>query len=273
VAHELHRRSGRPGPFVPVNCAGIPAQLLEAELFGVIRGAFTGADRDRPGLVEAAEGGTLFLDEVGELPPELQAKLLRLLQGFEVRRVGATRTRTVDVRFVAATNRDLEAALAQGTFRQDLYYRLAVAIIKVPPLREHPEDVDVIARHFAARLASSLTRPGVCLAPAALELLRQGYWPGNVRELETVMIRAVAGARPGEVLGPDRFPGVVPVPPTERPLRSWGDALADFRRSYFAALLRECGGNRTRAARRAGISRQTLLYHLRELGLGGRKGG
>lgn len=273
VAHELHRRSGRHGPFVPVNCAGIPAQLLEAELFGVIRGAFTGADRDRPGLVEAAEGGTLFLDEVGELPPELQAKLLRLLQGFEVRRVGATRTRTVDVRFVAATNRDLEAALAQGTFRQDLYYRLAVAIIKVPPLREHPEDVDVIARHFAARLASSLTRPGVCLAPAALELLRQGYWPGNVRELETVMIRAVAGARPGEVLGPDRFPGVVPVPATERPLRSWGDALADFRRGYFAVLLRECGGNRTRAARRAGISRQTLLYHLRQLGLGGRKGG
>jgi DNA-binding NtrC family response regulator len=273
VARELHRRSGRPGPFVPVNCAGIPAQLLEAELFGVVRGAYTGADRDRPGLVEAAERGTLFLDEVGELPPELQAKLLRLLQGFEVRRVGATRARTVDVRFVAATNRDLQAALAERTFRQDLYYRLAVAVINVPPLREHPEDVDVLARHFTARLASSLNRPGVCLAPTAVELLRRGSWPGNVRELETVMIRAVAGARPGEVLGPDRFPGVVPAPATERPLGVWGDALAEFRRSYFTAMLRECGGNRTRAARKAGISRQTLLYHLRELGIRGRDGG
>jgi DNA-binding NtrC family response regulator len=273
VARELHRRSGRAGPFVPVNCAGIPGALLEAELFGVVKGAFTGADRDRPGLVEAAEGGTLFLDEVGELPAEIQAKLLRLLQGFEVRRVGATRSRVVDVRFVAATNRDLRAAMASGAFRQDLYYRLAVAVIEVPPLREHPEDVDVLARTFAARLATSLKRPGVCVAPATVELLRRGSWPGNVRELETVMIRAVAAARPGEVLGPDRFPGVVPVPASERPFRAWGDALAEFRRAYFTRLLRESGGNRTRAARRAGISRQTLLYHLRELGIRGRDEG
>jgi len=273
VARELHRRSGRSGPFLPVNCAGIPAQLLEAELFGVVRGAYTGADRDRPGLVEAAEGGTLFLDEVGELPIELQGKLLRLLQGGEVRRVGGTRSRTVDVRFVAATNRDLPAAMAQGRFRQDLYYRLAVAVIQVPPLREHPEDIDVLARHLAARFAGSLGRPGVCLAPAAVELLRRGSWPGNVRELETVILRAVAAARPGEVLGPDRFPGVVPAVPTDRHLPSWPEAVAGFRRSYFTAILRESGGNRTRAARRAGISRQTLLYHLRELGIrGGNKG-
>jgi DNA-binding NtrC family response regulator len=273
VARELHRRSGRSGSFVPVNCAGIPAQLLEAELFGVVRGAYTGADRDRMGLVEAAEGGTLFLDEVGELPVELQGKLLRLLQGSEVRRVGATRSRTVDVRFVAATNRDLRAATATGTFRPDLYYRLAVAVIEVPPLRERPEDVEILARHFVARLASSLKRPEVCLAPAGVELLRCGTWPGNVRELETVLIRAVATARPGEVLGPDRFPGVIASAPADRRLRAWPDALAEFRRSYFTAVLRESGGNRTRAARRAGISRQTLLYHLRELGIRGRNPG
>jgi DNA-binding NtrC family response regulator len=269
VARELHRESRRSGPFVPVNCAGIPASLLEAELFGVVRGAYTGADRDRPGLVEAAEGGTLFLDEVGELPPELQGKLLRLLQGSEVRRVGATRSRTVDVRFIAATNRDLQAATAAGAFRQDLYYRVAVAVIEVPPLRERVEDIDVLARHFTARSASTLKRPGVCLAPAAVELLRHGSWPGNVRELEIVIIRAVAAARPGEVLGPDRFPGVVASAPADRHLGAWSDALAEFRRGYFTAVLRESGGNRTRAARRAGVSRQTLLYHLRELGIRG----
>ncbi len=267
VARELHRRSLRSGAFVPVNCAGIPAPLLEAELFGVVRGAFTGADRDRAGLVEAAEGGTLFLDEVGELPLELQGKLLRLLQEREVRRVGATRLRTVDVRFLAATNRDLTAAMATGSFRQDLYYRLAVAVIEVPPLRERPEDVEALARFFAHRFAATLNRPGVRLAPAALELLRQGPWPGNARELESAVARAVADARAGEVLGPDRFPGVVPGVPAARTLPAWPAALAQFRRAYFSAVLRETAGNRTQAARRAGVSRQTLLYHLRALDL------
>ena len=267
VAHELHRRSLRPGPFIPVNCAGIPAPLLEAELFGVVRGAFTGADRDRVGLVEAAEGGTLFLDEVGELPLELQGKLLRLLQEREVRRVGATRSRTVDVRFVAATNRALAAAMSAGEFRPDLYYRLAVAVIEVPPLRERPEDIEALARFFAHRFVGTLNRPGVRLAPAAVELLRQGRWPGNARELESAVARAVADARPGEVLGPDRFPGVVPGVQVARALPTWPTALAQFRRSYFSAVLRETGGNRTRAARRAGVSRQTLLYHLRMLDL------
>ncbi len=270
AARALHRESRRSGSFVAVNCAGLPGSLLESELFGVVRGAYTGADRDRAGLVEAAEGGTLFLDEVGELPVELQGKLLRLLQGREVRRVGDTRSRTVDVRFIAATNRDLQAAAAAGTFRRDLYYRLAVAVIEMPPLRERPEDVDTLARHFASHIAQTLRRPGVGLAPAALELLRRGSWPGNVRELETVIIRAVAAARPGEVLGPDRFPGVVPAAPATQHLPSWPLALADFRRSYFKAVLRESGGNRTQAARRAGVSRQTLLYHLRELGIRGR---
>jgi DNA-binding NtrC family response regulator len=273
VARELHRSSGRRGAFVPVNCAGIPSALLEAELFGVTRGAFTGADRDREGLVEAAEGGTLLLDEVGELPLELQGKLLRLLQEREVRRVGATRTRTVDVRFVAATNRDLKGATAAGTFRQDLYYRLAVAVIEVPPLRARPEDIAELACHFAGRFAAMLSRPGVRLAPAAVELLRGASWPGNVRELESAVARAVAAGRPGEVLGPDRFPGLIVAPAGSGPLPSWPAALASFRRDYFTAILQESAGNRTRAARRAGISRQTLFYHLKGLGVRGGESG
>ncbi len=268
VARELHRLSGRRGEFVAVNCAGIPATLLESELFGVARGAFTGADRDRPGLVEAAAGGTLFLDEVGELPIELQGKLLRLLQEREVRRLGATVSRRVDVRFVAATNRDLAEAIAAGTFRQDLYYRLAYAVIRLPPLRERPEDIETLAVHFVAELARSFQRPGVRLSSAALALLRQGQWPGNVRELESQLARAVAAARPGEVLGPDRFGELAARPAPE--LRPWAEALTHFRRSYFGELLAATGGNRSLAARRAGVSRQTLLYHLKELGLGER---
>ena len=269
VARDLHAASRRRGSFIPLNCAGIPSALLEAELFGVMRGAFTGADRDRAGLVEAAEGGTLFLDEVGELPAELQGKLLRLLQEHEVRRVGATRSRVVDVRFVAATNRNLAAAVAAGTFRQDLYYRLAVAIIEVPPLRERPGDIEELARYFTARQGVALNRPGVRLAPATVAELRRGSWPGNVRELDSAIARAVASARPGEILGPDRFPGLVPSEVTPQEQLPWQVALVAFRRAYFTELLKACGGNRSRAARQAGISRQTLLYHLRELGLQG----
>jgi DNA-binding NtrC family response regulator len=271
VASELHRASGRRGRFVVVNCAGLPATLLEGELFGVVRGAFTGADRDRAGLVEEAEGGTLFLDEIGELPLELQAKLLRLLQSGEVRRIGATRSRAVDVRFIAATNRDLRVMVAEGRFRQDLHDRLAVAVITVPPLRERPDDIEPLARHFVARCAAQFQRPGVRLAAATAALLRRAPWPGNVRELETVIARAVAAAAPEELLGPDRFPDVVPESHAPRAVAPWPDAMAAFRRAYFERLLAECGGNRTEAARRAGISRQTLLYHLRELGIGRRR--
>lgn len=265
-ARELHRQSGRRGGFVPVNCAGMPSTLLEAELFGAARGAYTGADRDRPGLVEEAEGGTLFLDEVGELPLELQGKLLRLLQEREVRRVGATRTRTVDVRFVAATNRDLEQAVEGGAFRRDLYYRLTVGVIRMPALRERPDDVEELARYFVHRCATAFGRLGVRLAPATYAVLRTGGWPGNVRELESAVARAVAAARPGEVLGPDRFPGfAASSPPTVAALRPWSEASDAFAREYFVRMLEACGGNRSAAARRAGISRQTLLYHLRQL--------
>ncbi len=265
-AQELHRQSQRRGAFVPINCAGIPAALLEAELFGSVRGAYTGADRDRPGLVEEAEGGTLFLDEVGELPLELQGKLLRLLQEREVRRVGATRTRTVDVRFVAATNRDLAGAVDAGAFRPDLFYRLSVGVIRMPPLRERPDDVEELARYFVQRCAATFGRLGVRLAPASIGVLRAGGWPGNVRELESAIARAVAAARPGEALGPDRFPELVPpAAASVCSLQPYNEALRLFRRDYFLRLLETCGGNRSEAARRAGISRQTLLYHLREL--------
>ena len=266
VARELHRASGRRGKFVPVNCAGIPATLLEAELFGVVRGAYTGADRDRHGMVEEAERGTLFLDEIGELPLELQAKLLRLLQDREVRRLGGTSARAVDVRFVAATNRDLKAAMTAGAFRPDLFYRLSVGVIQVPALRERREDIDGLARHFVAQHAAAFGRPGVRLAPAALEALRAGRWPGNVRELDSAIARAVAVAEPGEVIGASRFADVEPTAQPEPALLGWTAAVESFRRRYFADMLRATGGNRSEAARRAGLSRQALLYHLRNLG-------
>ena len=268
VARELHRASGRSGAFVAVNCAGIPSGLLEAELFGVMRGAFTGADRDRAGLVEAAAGGTLFLDEIGELSVDLQAKLLRLLQEREVRRVGGVSIRRVDVRFVAATNCDLTSLIAAGRFRRDLYYRLAVAVIEVPALRERSEDVEVLALHFTDRLAREFQRPGVRLAPATLALLRRSDWPGNVRELESTIARAVAAARPGEVIGPDRLGGLQRAERPREEVQPWTEALERFKRGYFSHLLATCNGNRSQAARRAGVSRQTLHYHLRGLDSG-----
>jgi DNA-binding NtrC family response regulator len=177
----------------------------------------------------------------------------------------------VDVRFIAATNRDLRVMVAEGRFRQDLHDRLAVAVITVPPLRERPDDIEPLARHFVARCAAQFQRPGVRLAAATAALLRRAPWPGNVRELETVIARAVAAAAPEELLGPDRFPDVVPESHAPRAVAPWPDAVAALRRAYFERLLAECGGNRTEAARRAGISRQTLLYHLRELGIGRRR--
>ena len=266
-ARELHRQSQRPGAFVPINCAGIPASLLEVELFGSVRGAYTGADRDRPGLVEEAEGGTLFLDEVGELPLELQGKLLRLLQEREARRLGATRTRTVDVRFVAATNRDLAGAVAAGTFRPDLFYRLSVGVIRMPPLRERPDDIEELARSFVQRCAATFGRLGVRLAPDSVGVLRAGAWPGNVRELESAIARAVAAARPGEVLGPDRFPELVPQSATSPARCSPTTRRSACSGASTSFCCRDLRRNRSQAARRAGISRQALLYHLRELAI------
>lgn len=268
VARELHRSSGRSGPWEALNCAALPEGLLESELFGVARGAYTGADRDRPGLVEATDGGTLFLDEIGELPISLQAKLLRVLQHREVRRVGAVRSRKVDVRFLAATNRDLLAALSEGSFRRDLYDRLSVFQIELPPLRERPEDTAELAQVLVERFSEEFRRPGIRVSAAALALLGRQPWPGNVRELESVLIRAVVGSRPGEVLEERHFAELTSSRlPESRVSDGWPAAQRAFARQYFEEVLQSSGGNRTRAAEMAGITRQALLYQLRRLGL------
>lgn len=275
VARALHRVSGRRGEFVPVNCAGLPESLLEAELFGVVRGAFTGADRDRPGLVEQAEGGTLFLDEVGELPLSMQAKLLRVLQEKEVRRVGGTRARRVDVRFVAATNRDLKHAVASGQFRRDLYDRLAMVTLRVPPLRERPSDIPALVGELVAQYASQFGLGAVTLKPELVARLQACGWPGNVRELEAVLVQALLRCPRGTALAPAHLPqdlGPTFSSEGEGPIVPLSVAERAFYRDYFARLLQETGGNRTRAAKIAGLSRQALIYRLRQLGLSGGEG-
>jgi transcriptional regulator with GAF, ATPase, and Fis domain len=208
IAHAIHRESGRrKGPFVAVNCAAFPDTLLESELFGHVRGAFTGADRDKRGLFEAATGGTLFLDEVSETSGPFQAKLLRVLQEREVRPVGGTRTRAVNARVVAASNRDLRHEAQRGTFREDLFYRLAVFPIQLPPLRKRPRDVIPLAEHFLAIHGLREGKPGACLSPEAKRLLQAYRWPGNVRELENETQRALALAEPGGTLTPAHFSG------------------------------------------------------------------
>jgi len=207
VARRLHAASARAkGPFVAVDCGAIAPTLIESELFGHTRGAFTGADRDRPGHFVSADGGTLMLDEVGELPLDLQPKLLRVLQDGRVRPVGGDADRAVDVRLVAATNRDLERACEEGRFRQDLYYRLAVVEVVIPPLRDRKDDLPALVEHLVARVAAESGRRPPTVAPAALERLAEHAWPGNVRELENALRRAVALAgRDAETLDADAF--------------------------------------------------------------------
>lgn len=262
VAKAIHVASHRPGQFVAINCAGMPEALLEAELFGVVRGAFTGADRDRPGLVEEAEKGTLFLDEVGELPLVVQAKLLRLLQQKEVRRVGGTRTRQVDVRFVAATNRDLWQAVREGSFRRDLYDRLATVTLEVPPLRERLEDLPELVNEILFTFRSQLGLKQVSVAPEVLIRLSQHCWPGNIRELESVLLQAAIRCQSEGKLDVYHLPWKAE---SSVPLAPFEQAKEVFLREYLAQVLRACGGNRTDAAKLAGLSRQALHYYLRKL--------
>jgi DNA-binding NtrC family response regulator len=270
AAHEVHRRSRRAGgPFVPVFCAGVPPTLLAGELFGVATGAFTGA-RARPGHFRRADGGTIFLDEIGELPPDAQAVLLRVLAERTITALGSERPEAVDVRVVAATNRDLDAECAAGRFREDLYYRLNVVPITLPPLRERRDDIPLLARHFlaAARGGEGDRGPGT-FSVEAMVCLRQYRWPGNVRELRNVVER-VAALHDVEEVALDHLPealradalGVAPESAAgASPLR---DALAEFERRYLEQLLTEVAGNVSEAARRAGVSRPSIHRKLKE---------
>jgi len=277
VARALHDLSPRaPLPFVAVNCGAIPSELIESELFGHVRGAFTDASRTKKGLVVEADGGTLFLDEVGELPLHLQVKLLRFLQDEEVRPLGDVRARKVDVRVVAATARDLRRAVAAGQFREDLLYRLDVVAVRLPPLRERGADVEALAAHFLARHAR--LRPelsGVRLSDDAREALLAHRWPGNVRELEHALERAVVLAE-GPVIREEDLPETVRAPAAPAPAAAaeGGDGILSVKRGTRAleerlirAALEKTGGNRTRAAELLELSYRALLYKIKDYGI------
>jgi two-component system response regulator AtoC len=271
LARAIHAQSPRRDEaFVAVNCGAIPETLLESELFGHVKGAFTGADRSKHGLFREADGGTLFLDEIGELPTPLQVKLLRVLQEEEVRPVGESKSQRVDVRVIAATARELEAEVESGRFREDLFYRLNVVRLHVPPLRERPKDIPLLLDHFVAQFRTALGKSVRAVADDALERLVAYAWPGNVRELENVVERAVILAE-GDRITLRELPQNVVAP---GPGRS-GDA-ADFslKRSRRTAeteaiqrALRATGGNRTHAARLLEISHRALLYKIKEYGI------
>ncbi len=269
VAEAVVRASRRADrPFVRFNCAALTPELAEAELFGHARGAFTGAVRSRPGLFGEADGGTILLDEVGELAPSTQGKLLRVLQEGEIRPVGEERSRAVDVRVLAATHRDLREQAARGAFREDLFYRLHVVELRVPPLRERPEDVPVLARHFLARIAERFGVAPLHVPDALFERLAAHSWPGNVRELENALETLVALSEGGHLdlsLLPAAAPAASAAPATME-LRPRVEA---YERGLVRDALRAAGGNRAEAARLLGISRVTLHDKLRKHGLGG----
>ena len=296
VARSIHLQSRRSqGPFVPVNVGALPESQIDSELFGSVRGAFTGASGDRAGLVEEADGGTLFLDEIGDMPIQTQVKLLRTLENNEVRRLGDNATRLVDVRVVAATHRDLQREVAAGRFREDLYYRLNVVQIDLPPLRERREDIGLLASFFLDRASKQAERDGLEFSPEAAALLERYDYPGNVRELENAIEHAVAVAEGPKILAIDlpavfRAPRLLPkefgardtedlspavslpapaaaptASPASDPRATW--SLAEVEREHIQRVLALHRGNATTAARQLGISRTTLWRKLREYGL------
>ena len=271
AARALHQWSSRPHqPFVHLDCSSLPPSLLDSELFGHEKGAFTGASLQRKGRIEQAQGGTLFLDEIGELPLEAQARLLRLLQDRLIERVGGTQPLHLDVRVIAATHRDLSQAVKEGTFRQDLYYRLNVFPVCMPSLRERQEDIPLLAEHFLRQMARQLQQPVCSLSPAGLQALQAHIWPGNVRELEHLLQRAVVLARGGEIL-PEHLglevPAIVPALPVA-PLTIL--PLAEYERRYLAQVLEHTAGvihGQRGAARLLGLKPTTLRSRLEKLGL------
>jgi DNA-binding NtrC family response regulator len=261
VARAIHYSSPRASaPFVPVNCGGIPEGLLESELFGYVKGSFTGANESRAGFFQTADGGTIFLDEIAETSLPMQVKLLRVLQDREVYMVGATRSRKVDVRIVAATNKDLSTLVAKDQFREDLFFRLSVITIAVPPLRERGDDILLLVRHFAKRFAEEQGRPAPRFTDAAVEVLRGYNWPGNVRELENVVRRLVVMHDGDRIDVPD-LPSLMRYSaPRENGVHR---TLAEVEGEHIRNVLSGVGGNKSRAAEILGIDRKTLREKLK----------
>jgi two-component system, NtrC family, response regulator AtoC len=271
-ARLIHERSGRTGPLVSVNTAAIPESLVESELFGHEKGAFSGAHQAKIGLIEAANKGTLFLDEIGDLPLPLQAKLLRVLEDRSIRPVGGTQEKRVDVRVVAATHANLERAVEEGTFRRDLFFRLNACTLRIPPLRERRDEIMILANEFAARAARE-SSPTIIIAPATAEILRTYSWPGNVRELRNVIERGVALANQAGTLMPEHLPDHVRSPRGTNPPPALAtgdvrDALKDYERQRILDALDKTGGNRTEAAKILGLPRRTLTYKMGKLNIG-----
>ena len=269
IAGAIHRLSARAkGPFVPVNCSAIPSDLMESELFGHQKGAFSGATADHRGLFRSADGGTLFLDEVGELPIQLQPKLLRVLQEKEVRPVGGSQVHHLDVRIVAATNQNVEAAVQSGKFRQDLFFRLNVVRIEPPPLRRMKEDIHALAMHFVRKLNRKFSRQVSSITPDAMAALMAYDFPGNVRELENILERAYALGANGEITAADLPPLVARSnTPANAAAASPPQNLEDLERDLIAATLKANGNDKLKAAQALGLSERTLYRRLKKLGL------
>jgi DNA-binding NtrC family response regulator len=270
IARAIHEKSRRvSGPFLKINSTAIPENLLESELFGYEKGAFTGAVASKPGKFELADKGTLFLDEIGDVPPATQVKLLRVLQEREFERLGGTKTIKVDVRLIAATNRDLRAALEEGTFREDLYYRLNVVPIDIAPLRERKEDIPELANLFVTRFAGDSGKPIESISPEAMKILVNYHWPGNVRELQNIVERACALAK-GNVLEPaDIHLDVRPAKTSNGPSGFLPDGmtLEQWEDEMVQEALKRANGNKSQAARLLGLSRNALRYRLSKIGI------
>jgi DNA-binding NtrC family response regulator len=261
VAKAIHAASGRADcPFIAINCGNIPSDLLESELFGHVRGAYTGAMNAKKGLFEAADGGTLFLDEVATISMEIQAKLLRVIQEREFRRLGGLENVKVDVRIIAATNVDLQTAVRQGTFRDDLYYRLNVIVIKIPPLRERTEDIPLLSEHFIKKYSDENQRGNLVLEPSAMKILMDYEWPGNVRELENVIERAVV-LSPGKTIVADLFPKSITMLSAES--ASLKERVGNFEKSIIVAALKKTDGNQKKAAQLLAVNATTLSEKLK----------
>lgn len=266
VAHLVHQHSARSdGPFVAVNCAALPSELIESELFGHTKGAFTGATQDRKGRFVEANGGTIFLDEIGDMPLEAQAKILRVTETRQVQPVGADKTVAVDCNIIAATNRELEKSVKDGSFRQDLYYRLNVVTFAIPPLRQRPDDIVLLADYFLERFAVDSGSQAPQLSDDAREYLTRLTYPGNVRELKNIMERANI-YREGDIITAAELSRLCPTPSTDSP-RTLKDAVDEFERTHIQSTINRCGGNMTEAARELGIERSHLYKKMKKLGM------